>query len=253
MAKRAPSSQRNGRKGTGLQHAYAQLREKILHRELAPGTNLDEVAFAKMLGVSRTPVRQAFIQLGADGLVDLLPNRGARVTPIDLPRVREFFEAFDLVQRAATHWAAVRRTDKALKAIDEQRLAFEAAAARLDTRAMMDTNLKFHAAIGESCGNTLFAEHYSRLLTLALRLSGLALAYEGKDDRTRAAHLATIVKEHRRMTDLLRAGDALGVEQLAHQHSELFRGRVMEYLGDSLASVISVAPAASSISVTSSR
>ncbi len=247
MLKRKEPPRRSGPKGTGLLHAYGQLREKILHLELAPGASLDEVAFAKMLGVSRTPVRQAFIQLGADGLVDLLPNRSARVTPVDLPRVREFFEAFELVQRAATHWAALRRTDKALTVIDEQRLAFEAAAKRFDTRAMMDTNLKFHVAIGEACGNSLFAEHYSRLLTLALRLSGIALTYEGKDNRTRAAHVATIVREHRRMTDLLREGNAVEVEQLAHQHTELFRGRVMEYLGESLASAISVAQAPSSV------
>lgn len=240
MAKRSHPPRRNGRKGTGLQHAYGQLREKILHLELAPGANLDEVAFARMLGISRTPVRQAFIQLGAEGLVDLLPNRSARVTPVDLPRVREFFEAFDLIQRAATHWAALRRSAKALATIDAHRLAFEAAARRFDTRAMMDTNLHFHAAIGEASGNALFAEHYARLLTLALRLSGIALAYEGRDDRTRAAHIGTIVDEHRRLTDLLRAGDARAAEDLAHQHSELFRGRVMDYLEHSLASQIAI-------------
>lgn len=240
MLKRSQPPRRNGRKGTGVLHAYGQLREKILHLELPPGTNLDEVAFAKMLGISRTPVRQAFIQLGAEGLVDLLPNRSARVTPVDLPHVREFFEAFDLVQRAATHWAALRRTESDIAAIDEQRLAFERAAKQLDTRAMMDTNLKFHAAIADACGNKLFAEHYSRLLTLALRLSAIALTYEGRDDHTRADHVTIIVGEHRRMTEFLKRGDAQAVEQLAHQHSELFRGRVMEYLEHSLASAISI-------------
>jgi DNA-binding GntR family transcriptional regulator len=187
-------------------------------------------------------VRQAFIQLGSEGLVDLLPNRSARVTPVDLPRVREFFEAFDVVQRAATHWAALRWTEQSLALIDAQRIAFERAAEQLDTRAMMDTNLKFHSAIAAACGNALFAEHYLRLLTLALRLSGIALAYEGQDERTRTRHLATIVAEHRRMTKLLRSGDAHGAEALANQHSELFRGRVMEYLEHSLASAISVSP-----------
>lgn len=240
MLKRKDSPRRSGRKGTGVLHAYGQLREKILHLELPPGASLDEVAFAKMLGVSRTPVRQAFIQLGAEGLVDLLPNRSARVTPIDLPRVREFFEAFDLIQRAATHWAALRRTQDSLTLIDEQRLAFERAAKRLDTRAMMDTNLHFHAAIGNACGNALFAEHYSRLLTLALRLSGIALAYEGRDDRTRAGHVGVIVVEHRRLTEFIRSGDAQAAEALAHQHCELFRGRLFEYLEHSLASAVSI-------------
>jgi DNA-binding GntR family transcriptional regulator len=240
MPARGQPRRRNGRKGTGLLHAYGQLREKILHLELPPGANLDEVAFARMLGISRTPVRQAFIQLGAEGLVDLLPNRGARVTPVDLPRVREFFEAFDLIQRAVTHWAALRRSENALSLIDEQRLAFERAAKEFDTRAMMDTNLKFHAAIGNASGNALFAEHYSRLLTLALRLSGIALTYEGKDERTRVAHISTIVAEHRHMSKLLSQGDADGVERLAHQHSELFRGRVMEYMEHSLAPAITI-------------
>src|SRR5947209_4240041 len=121
MPRRVQPPRRNGRKGTGVLHAYGQLRERILHLEIPPGTNLDEVGYAKMLGISRTPVRQAFIQLGAEGLVDLLPNRSARVTPVDLPRVREFFEAFNLVQRAVTHWAARRRTKPALALIDQQR------------------------------------------------------------------------------------------------------------------------------------
>ena len=233
-------SRRNGPKGTGLQHAHGQLREKILHLELAPGATLDEVAFARLLGVSRTPVRQAFIQLRAEGLVDLLPNRGARVTPVDLPRVREFFEVFDLVQRATTHWAALRRTDAAMKAIDEQRLAFEAAARKLDTRAMMETNLQLHTAIGNACDNTLLAEHYARLLTLALRLSRIALAYEGTNARTRAKHIDAIVADHRQLTSLIRDGKAEEAENLAHRHSELFRGRVAEYLMSSLAPSISV-------------
>ncbi len=242
MTKQARGARRNGPKGSGLQHAYTELCEQILHLDLPPGANLDEVAFARTLGLSRTPVRQAFIQLRAEGLIELLPNRGARVTPVDLPQVREFFEAFDLAQRAASHWAALRRSDMALAVIDRHRLAFEAAARRLDTRDMMDTNLRFHAAIGEACGNAFFAEHYARLLTLALRLSRIALAYEGRDAATRRSHIDAIVAEHRQMAALIRDGHGQAAERVAHDHSELFRGRVVEYLLNDPTAAISVQP-----------
>lgn len=229
------------RKGMGVQRAYDEIRDQILHLELQPGQDLDETHFVRRLGVSRTPVRQAFIQLQAEGLVELLPNRGARVAPVDLSTVREFFEVFEVTQRMATRWAALRRTDSDLARIDAGRRAFEATVSKGDVRAMMETNLRFHDAIGFSCGNKLVAKQYAQLLTLALRLSRLALIYETDGPvQTRSQHLAEIVREHRKMTDLISRGDAEAAERLAREHSELFQRRVSEYLAHSLAPSISL-------------
>ena len=82
-------------KGSGSRWAYETIRNRILSLELAPGAGLDEQELIASLGVSRTPIREALIQLSAEGLVEMLPNRGARVAKIDLPGVREFFEALD--------------------------------------------------------------------------------------------------------------------------------------------------------------
>src|SRR5688572_6773470 len=93
-------------KGAGAEHAYQELRERILSLSLAPGADLEESVLVATLGMSRTPVREAIIRLASDGLVTLTPNRGARVAPISLDEIRAFFEALDLCQRAVTRLAA---------------------------------------------------------------------------------------------------------------------------------------------------
>jgi DNA-binding GntR family transcriptional regulator len=238
MAKAANAAKR---KGTGTQRAYEQVRDRILNLELKPGQNLDEREFVQGLGVSRTPVREALIRLAGEGLVDLLPNRGARVSEVDLSRVREFFEALDVNQRMATRWAATRRTAENLERIDAMRLAFEGAARTGEVRALMDTNLDFHAAIANACGNSLVERQYAQLLTFGLRISRIALLYEGPDpNNDRPGHIALIVTEHREMVARLRDGDADAAEAVARAHTETFRRRVLEYVSHSLSGEIAV-------------
>jgi DNA-binding GntR family transcriptional regulator len=237
----AKASSAPGRKGTGTQRAYERLRDRILNLELRPGQNLDEREFVHGLGVSRTPVREALIRLAGEGLVDLLPNRGARVSEVDLSRVREFFEALDVNQRMATRWAALRRTPADLERIDRMRLAFEDAARTRDVRALMDTNLDFHVEIARACGNTLVERYYTHLLTFGLRISRIALLYEGPDPTgNRPEHIAQIVVEHRQMVADLRSGDADAAERVARAHTETFRRRVLEYVSHSLSDGIAV-------------
>ena len=71
-------------KGTNTAWLYERLRRAILSLSVPPGENLEEKELVLRFGISRTPVREALIRLAADGLVVLLPNRGARVAAIDL-------------------------------------------------------------------------------------------------------------------------------------------------------------------------
>ena len=106
-----PPSWRIGRpKGIGTQRVYAQVREDIIGLRLPPGADLDEASLEERFGVSRTPVREALIRLASEGLIVLLPNRGARITHIDISDVPQLFEALELCQRATIRWAAERRT-----------------------------------------------------------------------------------------------------------------------------------------------
>ena len=80
--------------GTGANTVYEGLRDDILNLRLSPGENIQETPLEARFKVSRTPVREALIRLASEGLITLNPNRGARVSSIDISEMPQFFEAF---------------------------------------------------------------------------------------------------------------------------------------------------------------
>jgi DNA-binding GntR family transcriptional regulator len=227
-------------KGTGRRYAYDLLRQAILTLEFLPGATLDEAALVEQIGVSRTLVREAMITLSSEGLVEILPNRGARVTGFNLNDVRAFHEGIELIQRAVTRWSAVRSRPEHLLEIKRERLAFERAVKARDADAMTEGNRRFHMAIAEGCGNPLIAGSYERLLNLGLRLSRLLLSYDINRDVSLATHLDRIVHQHREMERTIANHDADSAEALGAAHARLSLDRSLATLGNSLSSEITL-------------
>ncbi len=84
---------------------HAQLKEEIELGELAPGTPLSELSLVERTGASRTPVREALRRLAAEGLVDLVPRQGARVSRVSARSIRDLFEFRALLEPAAVRQA----------------------------------------------------------------------------------------------------------------------------------------------------
>lgn len=239
----AADARDTGRKGTGARRVYDAVRERILTLAYEPGMNLDEGALVEEFGVSRTPVREAFIRLASENLVTILPNRGARVPNLSLNNVRQFFEALSLTQRALTRWAALRSSPERLVEVERWREAFEDAASSGDGSAMAVANREFHIAVAHCAENQYLGRAYRELLDEGMRLSRLAVLYDPPGERGRAEHLGTIIREHREMVAAIRSGDAERAEALGRAHAELFRCRVAEYIQGSAAAEIDVLPA----------
>ncbi len=225
-------------KGTGAAYVYGELRDDILTLELPPGENLDEARLVERFGMSRTPVREALIRLASDGLVTLLPNRGAVVASVDLVEFPRYVEALDLAQRAATGFAAMRRTAADLERIVAARDAFEVAIVHGDVLTMTATNRDFHVAIGEAAHNRYIADLYRRLLDEGMRILRIPFAYDPAEDNGVQRHRHRIVEEHRDIVDAIAAQDMARAEALAHAHAELFRVRFLQYLEQNLATQI---------------
>jgi DNA-binding GntR family transcriptional regulator len=222
-------------KGSSRDFAYQTLKSQIVSLKREPGSELDELALVAQLGISRTPLREAFVKLASDGLVTLEPNRGARVAPLDLTSTQEHLEAFDLLQRVATAWAASRRSDDALAQMRVHAGSFEAAWAARDPGAMIATNFTFHEAIGNACGNRNIARTYLAMLSENLRIAHIAMVYEcyGSVDAYEA-HIETIIREHAEIVDSIATRDVHRAERVAGSHSGLGRKRLLEYLSVSL-------------------
>ena len=222
-------------KGTGSQQIYDELRGRILHLDMPPGLDINENDLVEEFGVSRTPVREALIRLASDGFVRMLPNRGARVTPLDVDEVPELFEALELCMRATTRWAAVRRSEEDLEELRRLSRAFTAAAEADDNLGMSEVNKDFHMAVAACGGNRFVSKFYESLLSDTLRLANLSLFSTIVTVISYREHFAEIIAQHERMIELIAARDADGAEELAGAHARKFRNRVLTFLGNSLA------------------
>ncbi|MGY1806886.1 GntR family transcriptional regulator [Blastococcus sp. SYSU D00669] len=104
---------------TSAERTLATLRELILDGDLRPGTRLGEVELAERLGVSRTPVREALTRLAAEGLVDLAPNRGARVATWTVAELEGVFDLRASLEPRLTGFAVARATPQDVDDLDE--------------------------------------------------------------------------------------------------------------------------------------
>ncbi len=231
----------NGRgRGTGSALIYSKLREEILCLRQAPGERLDETSLGERFGLSRSPVREALIKLASDGLVVLLPNRGAQVAPFDVAGFPKYLDALDLMQRVTTRLAAAHRTARQLHEIEQLRDAFEAAAAEPDVMAMIEVNRDFHVAIGAAARNPYFAFLSTRLLDEGMRMQRIHYLNALNSMTYSDQLLKVVIAEHAAMTEAIAGQDLKRAEKVAHAHIEQFRERFLDYLKENPSSALSL-------------
>lgn len=216
-------------RGTGVQTVYDVVREDILQLRRRPGENLDEGGLEREFNLSRTPVREALIRLASEGLVQLMPNRGARVAYLDVSDIPQLFEALELFQRVAYRWCASRRNPVIVAKLRECNDVFEEAARHMDTAEMGRANHRFHMIIGEGSGNIFINKTYEMLLNDSLRLATTLWATAASTDRSEG-YFSQVIKEHRDTIATIEAGDADAAERVAVDHTHLFRNEVLAYM-----------------------
>jgi DNA-binding GntR family transcriptional regulator len=173
----AKSSERG--EGRATEIAYRALKARILENELAAGTQLLEQEVALQLGLSRTPVREAFQRLEREGLLEIVPRHGIRISLIRPEDMREIYEVLSSLEPAAAELLAERKLDrKAMQPLVEACDEMERALERDDRRGWAAADTRFHLALVESCGNRRLCEmiktvwdqaHRARMATLLLR------------------------------------------------------------------------------------
>lgn len=132
-----------------------EIRHRVAQGVLPPGSWLRQSALAADLGVSRTPVREALRTLAAEGLLELVPNRGARVVSWSAEDVDETYRLRALLEGEAAALAARRASAEQVRALAGAQEAYErslAGGAPLDERA--GCNAAFHAAVVDASGST---------------------------------------------------------------------------------------------------
>jgi DNA-binding GntR family transcriptional regulator len=190
--------------------AAERLRTLIIEGELAPGARLNERELSERLGVSRTPLREAFRMLASDGLVVQLPNRGAQVVALSPEDVRHAFEVMASLEGLAGELASARINQADLADLRALQREMEEAHDRHDLPAYYRVNRAIHDRINATAGNPVLTQMFR---TLNARLHALRFRsnlVRGKWDQA--------VAEHREMIEALAARDGTKLRGILGRH-----------------------------------
>jgi DNA-binding GntR family transcriptional regulator len=189
------------------EEVVARLRDMIVEGELETGERLHEIDLSEVLNVSRTPLREALKLLANEGLVDLLPGRGARVSALTPESVGELFEVVSGLERLAVELAATRMTGRDLERLQRMHDKMAGHFSAGQRHEYFALNHEIHVAIVAGSKNqTLIAAH-GALMVKARRGRYTALASEQRWKEAMAEHEALMEALRRR--DGQRAGEIL--------------------------------------------
>jgi DNA-binding GntR family transcriptional regulator len=192
--------------------AYQWTRHAVLTGLIDSGALISEGEVAEAVRVSRTPVREAFLQLQAEGMLRLYPKRGALVVPVTAAEVRDVMEARRLIEP----WAFARAADQGDPAglAAELEASIETQAAHLaagDDAGFQEADRAFHTAVVVAAGNRLVADFYRSLRDRQLRIGALATTAD-------TARATRILAEHRDLAAAVAIGDAARATEIVTAH-----------------------------------
>lgn len=186
------------------------LRERIIQGEFPPGSRLNERALCDMLGVSRTPMREAFRVLAAEGLVQIEPNRGAQVVALSAANIREAFEVIGGLEAMSCRLACERASDTEIAEIRALTYEMMASHARHDLPTYFRTNRDIHERISLASHNSLLKQLYD---AQNARIQNLRFV---SNENRQKWDLA--MREHIEMAEALQARDADRLAGIMRQH-----------------------------------
>ncbi|TYP66566.1 DNA-binding GntR family transcriptional regulator [Stutzerimonas stutzeri] len=205
-----------------LDAILSRLRDMIIEGQLPPGTRLNEGQIGQQLGVSRTPLREAIKYLASEGLVELVPARGAVVKQFGAREVRDMLEVIRILEQQAGIIACAQATDAGIAGVRALHDRMLACYARRDRMAYYKLNQAIHTAIVALADNGALSEVHARLQTRLKRVR--FIGHEG------AEKWASAVAEHERMITALEARDADGLSDILGRHLTLAWERVRDDL-----------------------
>lgn len=187
-----------------------RVQQMITEGLLAPGTRLNERMLCERLGVSRTPLREAFMVLAARGLVTLLPNRGTVVRELSREQIAQTFEVISGLESMSGELACERIEAGELDELRALHFEMMACHARRDLPGYYRLNQAIHAGINRASRNDVLIQTYS---TINSRLQALRFRSNFRQDKWDAA-----MQEHCAMIDALDARDGPRLGSILRQH-----------------------------------
>jgi DNA-binding GntR family transcriptional regulator len=201
---------------------FQKLRLLLVEGKIAPGSKLNERELAESLNVSRTPIREAIRRLAADGLVELIVNRGAIAVQLSIADVIHTFDVIADLEGFSGELAAKNISDTTLSELEALQYEMMASYARRDLSSYYKLNLRIHHLINQAANNPVLAQLFSQVNA---RIE--ALRFRSNQDGVK---WEKAVEEHQEMLDALKARDGARMRKVMIQHVQNKRDVVVQLL-----------------------
>lgn len=189
---------------------FHKIREDILSGKYKDNEELKEVAIGEELGVSRTPVREAFRQLELEGLIHIIPNKGAYVTGITVKDVKDIYMIRSLLEGLCAKWAAENITDEQLEEMEENVYLAEFHTSKGHTEQIAELDNRFHEILYEACNSKMLEHQLRDFHDYVLRVRKKTLS---KNKRSTESN-----KEHRLILEAIKEKNPKKAEEVANRH-----------------------------------
>jgi len=201
---------------------FNTLRQAILTGELKPGERLMEIHLANRLGVSRTPIREAIRKLELEGLVTMIPRRGAEVAQITEKSLKDVLEVRRAMDALCAELACERMSEEELQQLKQACEEFEKATKTKDTRAIAQADVALHDIILNATGN-------SRLIQLVNNLAEQMYRYRFEYIKDLSQH-EKLVDEHRMIYEAISKKDKQKASEVAKLHIDNQEKSIMKLI-----------------------
>ena len=189
---------------------FHTIREDILNGKYQANEELKEKSIGEEMGVSRTPVREALRQLELEGLVHIIPNKGAFVENVTLKDIKDIYEIRSLLEGLCARWAANNITKEQLEELEETVFLSDFHFSKENWDQMVELDNRFHEIVYEACG--------SKELTRVLRDYHHYLQRIRKITLEQKTRARASMDEHCKIAEALKARDAAEAERCASIH-----------------------------------
>jgi len=202
----------------------SSIRDSIIEGKIKPGERLMEPDVAKTLGVSRTPLREAFLQLESEGFLMVNPRKGALVTETSSKDAKETYEIKGAMEALAARLAADNITDDQIDEIIDINKKMESIAQskKKDYKSFLELNSLFHQKIYECGGNSKLSRMINTLRNQTLRYNYIYLSL--------LSHLDESVAEHSEIINALKNRKPEEAEAYVKKHNDSARQMLINYI-----------------------
>jgi len=199
--------------------AYQALRDSILAGHLSPGEIYNEMALAKEFGISRTPVREALLELSAQGLVTFLPRRGVMVTHYNRQDVEEVFELRKVIELAAIEKIARSSPPCDLTDIEKSLANQQNKMKKMDYIGFLQADRTFHSTFSKMTGN-------GRLVGILENIRDM-IHLMGREALGRASRWEEVIAEHKNVLEAVKQGKQVKAKKAMDYHLDRSREAVL--------------------------